>query len=56
MTLIGAMFLLLFIPGLLTVALIVAIALPRALRDEEDQKRLAAEERAKTVSDDRLLT
>ena len=35
MTLIGAMFLALFIPGLLTIALIVAVALPRAIRDEQ---------------------
>jgi hypothetical protein len=53
MTLIGAMFLLLFIPGLLTIVLIVAVALPRA---EAEQRRLDAEERSKIVSDDRLLT
>jgi hypothetical protein len=31
-------FLLLFIPGLLTLALIVAVALPRAVRDQERLK------------------
>ena len=35
MSLIFAAFLLLFIPGLLAIALVVAIALPRAIRDQE---------------------
>ena len=34
------MFLALFIPGLVTVALIVLIALPRALRDDAQEQRL----------------
>ena len=34
------MFLALFIPGLLAVALIVMIALPRALRDDQQEQRL----------------
>jgi hypothetical protein len=39
MTFVGLMFLALFVPGLLTIALVVAIALPRALRDEKEHKR-----------------
>jgi hypothetical protein len=38
MTLVGLAFLALFIPGLITIALVVAYALPRALRDLKEQQ------------------
>ena len=39
MSLVMIAFLALFIPGLLTIALVVAYALPRALRDLKEQQR-----------------
>jgi hypothetical protein len=49
MTLVGLAFLALFIPGLITIALVVAYALPRALRDLKEQQRRDGEP---PVSDD----
>jgi hypothetical protein len=39
MSLVMIAFLALFIPGLITIALVVAYALPRALRDLKEQQR-----------------